>query len=164
MLNTDQQGTAALGPELDFLSREAEALTVVLKALEEEHAALISNDPARLESAVSEKNSALDRYMAAKASREAQGISDNIKDAIANHPRLSEGQRASGIELATAMRAAGENCQKLNQRNGMLIHALRDHTKRALNLVRGGESGVTLYGQQGRADDPDAGSRVLGTA
>lgn len=162
MLNTDQSG-ANLGPELDVLSREAEALTEVLKALEEEHSALISSDAARLERAIEDKNQALDRYMSAKATRESQGIASDIKDAIANHPRLSEGQRASGIELATAMLVAGEQCKHMNQRNGMLISALREHTQRALTIVRGGESGITLYGQQGRTDQ-DAGSRVLGTA
>lgn len=152
-----------LGSELDILSREAEELSTVLRALEEEHSALVENDPQRLEEAVSEKNAALDRYMVTKAEREAKGISDNITQAIASHPKLSAGQRASGIEIASALRATGEHCKKLNQRNGMLISALRDHTQRAMNIVRGGESGVTLYGQQGNTDQ-NGGSRVLGRA
>lgn len=152
-----------LGPELDVLSKEAEALTAVLQCLEEEHSALVENDASRLEDAVTDKNAALDRYLQAKSDREARGLGNNIRDAIANHPQLSAGQRASGIELASAMRAAGESCKKLNQRNGMLISALRDHTQRALSMVRGADVGVTLYGQHGNTD-PESGSRVLGTA
>ena len=158
-----QTAHASLGPELDVLSKEAEALASVLKALEEEHDALISSDPQRVEDAVKRKNEALDGYMSAKTQRESMGISNSIRDAIANHPHLSAGQRASGIELASAMRAAGEHCKTLNQRNGILISALREHTTRALNLVRGNESGVTLNGQQGNADS-EMGSRILGTA
>ena len=152
-----------LGSELDILSREAEELTAVLRALEDEHSALVENDPERLEGAVSQKNAALDRYMATKAQREAKGLTDNITAAIANHPKLTEGQRASGIEIASSLRSTGESCKELNQRNGVLISALRDHTQRALNVVRGGESGVTLYGQQGNANQ-DVEGRVLGRA
>ena len=47
--------------------------------------------------------------------------------------------------------------------NGMLISALRDRTQQAINIVRGNDTGVTLYGQQGNAH-LDGGSRVLGTA
>jgi len=152
-----------MAPELDTLAREAEALARVLNALEEEHDALVSSDAQRLESAIADKNQALDGYLSAKSAREANGLDQNLRNTVAEHPRLSAGQRATGLELASAIHTAGENCKALNQRNGMLISALRDRTQQAIKIVRGGEVGVTLYGSQGNAN-PDGGSRVLGTA
>ena len=90
-------------------------------------------------------------------------MGDDLSGAVGNNPQLSAGQRATGMELVGTIRAAGEHCKTLNQRNGMLISALRDRTQQAINIVRGGGSGVTLYGQQGNAH-LDNGSRVLGTA
>ena len=156
-------GLDTLAPGLDTLSREAEALTRVLHALEEEHDALVSSDAQRLESAIADKNSALESYMTAKSAREAEGIAQNLQASAANHPQLSAGQRATGVELASTIRTAGESCKTLNHRNGMLISALRDRTQQAINIVRGNDVGVTLYGQQGDAH-LDGGSRVLGTA
>ena len=161
MRATGTQDTMA--PELDTLAREADALARVLHALEEEHHALISSDAQRLESAIADKNSALDGYMNAKSAREANGLEQNFQGAVAQHPGFSAGQRATGMELASAIRTAGESCKALNHRNGMLISALRDRTQQAIKIVRGGESGVTLYGSQGNAR-PDSDSRVLGTA
>ncbi len=151
-----------LAPGLDTLAREAEALTRVLHALEAEHDALVNSDAERLENAIADKNDALEVYMTAKSTREAEGISQNLQS-MANHPRLSAGQRATGVELASTIRVAGESCKTLNHRNGMLISALRDRTQQAINIVRGNDTGVTLYGQQGNAH-LDGGSRVLGTA
>ena len=152
-----------IAPELDTLAQEAEALARVLHALEEEHNALVSSDAQRLESAIADKNSALDGYMSAKSAREAKGLDQNLHTKVAQHPALSAGQRATGLELASAIRAAGESCKALNHRNGMLISALRDRTQQAISIVRGNECGVTLYGSQGNASQ-EGGSRVLGTA
>ena len=160
MLAMAEQNTRA--PGLDTLAREAEALTRVLHALEEEHDALVNSDAERLESAIADKNDALEGYMTAKNAREADGISQNLQ-AVASHPQLSAGQRATGVELASTIRVAGESCKTLNHRNGMFIAALRDRTQQAINIVRGNDMGVTLYGQQGNAH-LDGGSRVLGTA
>jgi flagellar biosynthesis/type III secretory pathway chaperone len=160
MFAAGEQNTPALG--LDTLAREAEALTRVLHALEAEHDALITSDAEGLESAIADKNDALEGYMSAKSAREAEGVSHNLQT-VTNHPRLSAGQQATGVELASTIRAAGESCKTLNHRNGMLISALRDRTQQAINIVRGNDSGVTLYGQQGNAH-LDGGSRVLGTA
>ena len=160
MFAAAEQNTSA--PGLDTLAREAEALTRVLHALEAEHDALVNSDAEQLESAIAEKNEALEVYMTAKSTREAEGSSQNLQS-VANHPRLSSGQRATGVELASTIRAAGESCKTLNHRNGMLISALRDRTQQAINIVRGNDTGVTLYGQQGNAH-LDGGSRVLGTA
>jgi len=146
------------------LAREAEALTRVLHALEAEHDALITSDAERLESAIADKNDALEGYMTAKSAREAVGITQNLETVTnPNPPQLSAGQRATGFELSSAIRVAGESCKSLNHRNGMLISALRDRTQQAINIVRGNDTGVTLYGQQGNAH-LDGGSRVLGTA
>ena len=160
MFAAAEQNTSA--PGLDTLAREAEALTRVLHALEAEHDALVNSDAEQLESAIAEKNEALEVYMTAKSTREAEGSSQNLQS-VANHPRLSSGQLATGVELASTIRAAGESCKTLNHRNGMLISALRDRTQQAINIVRGNDTGVTLYGQQGNAH-LDGGSRVLGTA
>ena len=160
MLAAAEQDT--LAPGLDTLAREAEALTRVLHALEAEHDALITSDAERLESAIADKNDALEGYMTAKSAREAVGITQNL-ETVTNHPQLSAGQRATGFELSSAIRVAGESCKTLNHRNGMLISALRDRTQQAINIVRGNDTGVTLYGQQGNAH-LDGGSRVLGTA
>ena len=160
MLAAAEQDT--LSPGLDTLAREAEALTRVLHALEAEHDALITSDAERLESAIADKNAALEGYMTAKSAREAVGITQNL-ETVTNHPQLSAGQRATGVELGSAIRVAGESCKTLNHRNGMLISALRDRTQQAINIVRGNDTGVTLYGQQGNAH-LDGGSRVLGTA
>ena len=152
-------------PELDTLSREAEALTQILKALEEEHSALINSQAERLEAAIAKKNTALENYAAAKTARESTGLTESIHDAITNHPNLSTEQRTTGIELASAIRITGENCKRLNQRNGMLISSLRDHTQRALNLVRNNdEPNVLLYSQQGDTNTDNGGCRTLGTA
>ena len=67
------------------------------------------------------------------------------------------------MALASQLRIAGEQCQHLNQRNGMLIAGLRERTQSALGILRSGESSVTLYGQQGEAAQ-DMGSRIIGTA
>ena len=160
MLAAAEQDT--LAPGLDTLAREAEALTRVLHALEAEHDALITSDAERLESAIADKNDALEGYMTAKSAREAVGITQNL-ETVTNHPQLSAGQRATGVELSSAIRVAGESCKTLHHRNGMLISALRDRTQQAINIVRGNDTGVTLYGQQGNAH-LDGGSRVLGTA
>ena len=161
MLAKSEQDTRV--PGLDTLAREAEALTRVLHALEEEHDALVTSETERLESAIADKNEALEGYMTAKSAREAEGITQNLQATVASHPQLSAGQRATGVELASTIRLAGESCKTLNHRNGMLISALRDRTQQAINIVRGSDVGVTLYGQQGNAH-LDGGSRVLGTA
>lgn len=158
-----QQREQGMGVELDTLAREADALARVLHALEEEHDALVTSDAGRLESAIADKNAALEGYLSAKSDREARGMGDDLGSAVGNNPQLSAGQRATGLELVGTIRTAGEHCKTLNQRNGMLISALRDRTQQAINIVRGGDSGVTLYGQQGNAH-LDNGSRVLGTA
>ena len=158
-----QQREQGMGVELDTLAREADALARVLHALEEEHDALVTSDAGRLESAIAYKNAALEGYLSAKSDREARGMGDDLGSAVGNNPQLSAGQRATGLELVGTIRTAGEHCKTLNQRNGMLISALRDRTQQAINIVRGGDSGVTLYGQQGNAH-LDNGSRVLGTA
>lgn len=160
MLAAAEQDT--LAPGLDTLAREAEALTRVLHALEAEHDALVTSDAERLESAIADKNDALEGYMTAKSAREAASTSQNL-ESLASHPQLSAGQRATGVELTSTIRLAGESCKTLNHRNGMLISALRDRTQQAINIVRGNDTGVTLYGQQGNAH-LDGGSRVLGTA
>ena len=104
MLAAAEQDT--LAPGLDTLAREAEALTRVLHALEAEHDALITSDAERLESAIADKNDALEGYMTAKSAREAVSTSQNL-ETLASHPQLSAGQRATGVELTSTIRLAG---------------------------------------------------------
>ena len=158
-----QAQESVMGPELDSLAREADALAKVLHALEAEQDALVNSDAGRLEDAIADKNAALDGYLSAKTDREARILDEDLSGAVANHPQLSAGQRATGMELVGSIRAARQDCKAPNQRNGMLISALRDRTQQAIHIVRGGDSGLTLYGQQGNAH-LDNGSRVLGTA
>ncbi len=151
-----------LAPEFALLAQEAETLTEMLRALEQEHDALIEGDSARLEEAVAAKAAALELHAQLRAQREARGLTDISHDAIAQRPDLNEGQKATGLELIERLRASGVACQKLNNRNGMMISSLKDRTHRALTVLRGAPD-VTLYGNRGNAD-PDMGSRVLGTA
>ena len=50
-----------------------------------------------------------------------------------------------------------------NQRDGMLIAGLRERTRSALSLLRPDAANVTLYGEQGSAEDT-MGSRFLVSA
>ena len=150
-------------PALNTLAREAEALSNVLFALEAEHQALTHGDAVALESAVADKARALAAHSDARQHRESAGIGPNIQSAVEQNSSFDANQRAAGLALASQLRTAGEQCKQLNQRNGMLIAGLRERTQSALGILRSGESGVTLYGQQGEAAR-DMGSRVLGTA
>jgi flagellar biosynthesis/type III secretory pathway chaperone len=155
--------TDALTPELSLLAQEADALSAVLHALEAEHAALLEGDAEALETAVAAKQTALSNHAQISRQRESAGLRNSITDYVRQHPKLTNGQRVTGMEIADRLRATGENCQALNQRNGRLIAGLRERTQSALTVLRAGEVGVMLYGQQGESSK-DMGSRVLGTA
>ena len=151
-----------LAPEIALLAEEARTLSDVLQALELEHDALIEGDALQLEQAVAQKTSALDAHARLRAQREQIGLKSLSAAELTARANLSEGQRLSGLQLVDQLRTAGDACQRLNNKNGMMIAGLRDRTHRALSVLRGTPD-VTLYGNRG-STDPDMGSRVLGTA
>lgn len=152
-----------LSPELNALVKEADALSTVLHALEAEHEALLEGDSGKLEDAVARKQMALAEHAATAQERESLGLAQNITQSIKENRNLTDSERAQGLALASQLRSAGADAKQKNQRNGMLIAGLRERTSAALGILRPGESGITLYGQQGQANQ-DLGSRILGRA
>jgi flagellar biosynthesis/type III secretory pathway chaperone len=146
---------------LTALQAELDALIAVRDALMAEHDALTESAAARLETAVSEKNVAIAELTARRDQREALLGRDSLRVAVTQF--FEEGiNRQQALSTVDHLQQLGQECQRLNRRNGLLISGLREMTTSALGILRG-ESTVRLYGQSGGRDEA-LGSRVIGTA
>lgn len=145
------------------LSHELETLTRVVETLDIEHEALLGSDAGRLEQAVAAKQRAIAEHVKARHARESLGLRDQLRDQIESHPGFFNGLKQKALEYVDGLRENGVISKRANQRNGMLIAGLRDHTRSALGVLRPDAANVTLYGQQGSAEDT-MGSRFLGSA
>lgn len=145
-------------PELVALENELSALEAVHAALEQEYSALVDSQAERLEIAVAEKARLLDTLVERRRARELLTGTGSLRE----HVNLKMAGNPAATALVDKLQAIGEECKKINVRNGQLIGGLREMTSGALGILRG-EPVVTLYGQSGDSAC-DLGSRSLGTA
>jgi flagellar biosynthesis/type III secretory pathway chaperone len=158
----DQLANSEQQTPIDALRGERAALEAVRDALVAEHSALTDAEGAQLETAVAEKNLAIDALVHRRSEREAViGRADLRKAVVAQYEDGSPAQRQA-LETVADLQQLGQECQRLNQRNGLLISGLRDMTANALGVLRG-EPSVQLYGQSGERAE-NLSSRVIGTA
>jgi len=162
MFNADSHASSAEAIA-DALARELETLMQVVETLDIEHEALLGSDAGRLEQAVAAKQRAIAAHAQARHTRESLGLRDNLKQQVDSHPGFFNGLKEAALESIEGLREHGAHSKKANQRNGMLIAGLREHTRTAIGLLRPDAANVTLYGQGGSAEDT-MGSRLLGSA
>ena len=162
MFNADSHASSAEAIA-QALAHELETLTRVVETLDIEHEALMGSDAGRLEQAVAAKQRAIAAHAQARHARESLGLKEGLRQQIESHPGFFNGLKDRALEHVDALRENGAKSKNANQRNGMLIAGLRERTRSALNLLRPDAANVTLYGEQGSAEDT-MGSRFLGSA
>ena len=162
MFNADSHASSAEAIA-QALAHELETLTQVVETLDIEHEALLGSDAGRLEQAVAAKQRAIAAHAEARHTRESLGLKEGLRQQIESHPGFLNGLKDRALEHVDALRENGAKSKNANQRNGMLISGLRERTRSALSLLRPDAANVTLYGEQGSAEDT-MGSRLLGSA
>jgi flagellar biosynthesis/type III secretory pathway chaperone len=162
MFNADSHASSAEAIA-QALAHELETLTQVVETLDIEHEALMGSDAGRLEQAVAAKQRAIAAHAQARHARESLGLKEGLRQQIESHPGFFNGLKEGALEHVDALRENGAKSKNANQRNGMLISGLRERTRSALSLLRPDAANVTLYGEQGSAEDT-MGSRFLGSA
>lgn len=162
IINADSH-TSSAESLAQALAYELETLTQVVETLDIEHEALIGSDPERLEQAVAAKQRAIVAHAQASHERESLGLRSELQQQIESHPGFLDGLKEQALGHVEALRENGVRSKKANERNGMLIAGLRERTRAALGLFRHDAANVTLYGQQGAAENT-LGSRLLGSA
>lgn len=162
MFNADSHASSAEAIA-QALAHELETLTQVVETLDIEHEALMGSDAGRLEQAVAAKQRAIAAHAQARHARESLGLKEGLRQQIESHPGFFNELKDRALEHVDALRESGAKSKNANQRNGMLIAGLRERTRSALSLLRSDAANVTLYGEQGSAEDT-MGSRLLGSA
>ncbi len=152
----------ATHPALTALESELVALEAVHAALEEEYSALVDSQAERLENAVADKARLLDALVERRRERESLTGTGSLRDYVSQQMAGNTALLTTATTLIDKLQAIGDECKKINVRNGQLIGGLREMTSGALGILRG-EPVVTLYGQSGDSAC-DLGSRSLGTA
>jgi flagellar biosynthesis protein FlgN len=130
----------ALGARLQaIVAEETAAMRAVLEILGRESAALLARDVGAL-----------------------PGISNSKADAVARAANLGQQRQAllqetpdpgqAGMTSALAqLRTLALECRQLNEANGLMIRSQRRRLEGALNILRGGQPGVDVYGRDGAA-------------
>ncbi|MEM1145881.1 MAG: flagellar protein FlgN [Pseudomonadota bacterium] len=146
-----------------LLSNQLKLLEAVEQALNQEHDALIGDDPEVLQQAANEKSRAVAAYQEASGALSAWMAENRVSDAASlevhvrglNDPNLlSTHQRLKELSL---------HCEECNKRNGTLILRLQEKTGKLLGILRGGDAFEGLYSVTG-SKEGDAPGRTLGKA
>ncbi len=146
-----------------LLTAELETLEALSTALEQEHSALLGNQPADLEAATTAKNAAVEQHRLQQAQRltwMAQlGLPADM--ALSELVAHCDAERNAG-DLQHRLASLARACQDNNRRNGGLIVRLQEHARSALDVLRR-EDSADIYSLSG-AREHHSDSRTLGKA
>ena len=145
------------------LEDEVRTLVELMDILDIEHAAIMDNDPERLEQAVVAKQKAIATHLGSRSNREALGLRDSLREQLEAHPALVNGLRERALNLVTELSELALQSKNMNGRNGKLIAGLKERTNTSLKVLRPEAANITLYGGSGSAENT-MGSRLLGSA
>jgi flagellar biosynthesis/type III secretory pathway chaperone len=145
------------------LEDEVRTLVELMDILDIEHAAIMDNDPERLEQAVVAKQKAIAAHLGSRSNREALGLRDSLREQLKAHPALVNGLRERALNLVTELNELALQSKNMNARNGKLIAGLKERTNTSLKVLRPEAANITLYGDSGSAENT-MGSRLLGSA
>lgn len=145
------------------LEDEVRTLVELMDILDIEHAAIMDNDPERLEQAVVAKQKAIAAHLGSRSNREALGLRDSLREQLKAHPTLVNGLRERALNLVTELNELALQSKNMNARNGKLIAGLKERTNTSLKVLRPEAANITLYGDSGSAENT-MGSRLLGSA
>ena len=145
------------------LEDEVRTLVELMDILDIEHAAIMDNDPERLEQAVVAKQKAIATHLGSRSNREALGLRDSLREQLEAHPALVNGLRERALNLVTELSELALQSKNMNGRNGKLIAGLKERTNTFLKVLRPEAANITLYGGSGSAENT-MGSRLLGSA
>ncbi|MBL8197533.1 MAG: flagellar protein FlgN [Chromatiales bacterium] len=134
----------ALGARLqEIVAEEAAAMRGVLEILGQESAALLARDVGALPGISNSKADAVARAADLGQQRQAL-LQENVDPA----------QGGVVTSALAQLRALALECRQLNEANGLMIRSQRRRLEGALNILRGGQPGVDVYGRDGAATQP----------
>lgn len=138
------------------LENEVDSLVNLHNALESEHAALLANDPQKLEDATRDKDACLNAQINATQAR----------DKLLPNSELSESTETQHTnqqrELVQQLHALAQQCQHINMSNGALITRKQQLTRITVDALRQQEPIPTTYSDAGNANTGHN-SRSLGS-
>ena len=123
----------------DILAAEVAAVRGILEILGREGAALLGRDASGLLAISNSKAEAV--AGAASLEKQRQAL-------LQEHPDLNGARLTPALER---LRALALECRQQNEANGLMIRGQRRRIEGALNILRGGRSGVDIYGRDGAA-------------
>lgn len=123
----------------EVLAREVAAVRSVLDTLGRESAALLERDASVLLAVSNAKAEAVAR--AAVLGQQRQTL-------LEENPDIGSAGVAAALEQ---LRELATECRQRNEANGLMIRGQRRRIEGALNILRGGQPGVDLYGRDGGA-------------
>ena len=123
----------------DLVAEEVVALRGVLELLGRESAALLRRDAGVLLAISISK---------AEAVAHAASLGQQRQTLLQENPDLDQAGMASALEQ---LRKLAAECRQQNEANGLMIRGQRRRIEGALNILRGGQPGVDIYGRDGAA-------------
>lgn len=123
----------------DILAEEVVAVRGVLEILGRESAALLRRDAGDLLAISNSKAEAVAR---------AAGLGQQRTILLQEHPDLDQTGMAPALEK---LHKLATECRQQNEANGLMIRGQRRRIEGALNILRGGQHGVDIYGRDGAA-------------
>lgn len=146
-----------------LLNAELNTLEALSTALEQEHTALLGNQPVDVESATAVKNAAVEQHR----QQQAQRLTWMAQMGFPTDLALSElvarcGAETRAGDLQQRLASLARSCQDNNRRNGGLIVRLQEHARSALDVLRR-EDSTDIYSLSG-AREHHSDSRTLGKA
>ncbi len=121
----------------DLVTEEVVAVRGVLELLRRESAALLRRDAGDLLVISNSKAEAVAR--AASLGRQRQTL-------LQENPDLDQAGMAAALEQ---LHKLATQCRQQNEANGLMIRGQRRRIECALNILRGGQPGVDIYGRDG---------------
>lgn len=155
-METRTELTQALAQVVMGIAAQTERLE---QSLQDERAALISNDDVALDAAARDK----DLLVRTLEAQERERLH------LARHLGISAGPAPMRAALSTAPEARDawtrclnmlERCQNLNAANGRIVETKLRHVRMALELISGRDLGRTTYGPSGRSASARTGSMI----
>jgi len=157
--------TSSEGPLADTLTRELQCLQALEQNLAQERAALLAQESAALEQAVTAKRNLLVQAQRLAAERTALLRSAGLPETGAGMTTLLErsGAAAELRETWAELLRLASVCRDQNRHNGSIVEQGLHHVQRTLNVLRGQPAEAPVYGRGGRTSN-GAGSRTLARA
>jgi flagellar biosynthesis/type III secretory pathway chaperone len=121
------------------VAEEVASVRSVLEILGRESSALAQRDPGLLLAISTAKAEAVAR--AAELGRQRQAL-------LQEYPDISQAKLSAAID---ELRELAATCRQQNEANGLMIRGQRRRIEGALNILRGGQPGLDIYGRDGAA-------------